>query len=64
MRAMTFKVSTRLDDICFDETFDTDLEALERAKAWTKARLGEIIIVDQGKTYTLDEFALRFPDRP
>jgi len=54
---MTFKVSTRLDDICFDETLDTQLEALERARAWTKARLGEVIIEHEGKSYTLDEFS-------
>jgi hypothetical protein len=54
---MAFKVSTRLDDIVFDETFDTDLEALERAKVWTKANLGEVIITHEGKTYTPDEFA-------
>jgi hypothetical protein len=61
---MTFKVSTRLDDIYFDETFDTDLEALERAKAWTKARLGEVTIVHKEKTYTLDEFVSGFTDQP
>jgi hypothetical protein len=60
---MTFKVSTRLDDIYFDETFDTDVEALERARAWTKARLGEVIIEYDGKCYTVDEFALGLPDR-
>jgi hypothetical protein len=57
---MAFKVSTRLDDINFDEKFDTELEALERAKAWTKASLGEVIITHEGKTYTLSEFELGF----
>jgi hypothetical protein len=57
-----FKVSTRLDDIYFDETFDT--EALERAKAWTGANLGEVKITHDGKTYTVDEFAIRLTDRP
>jgi len=38
-----------LDDIYFDETFDTELEALERAKAWTAANLGEVTITPEGK---------------
>jgi hypothetical protein len=37
---MTFKVSTRLNDIYFEEPFDTELEALERAQSWTRAKLG------------------------
>jgi hypothetical protein len=54
---MTFKVSTRLDDIYFDERFDTDIEALERALSWTRARLGEVIIVHDDKIFTVEEFA-------
>jgi hypothetical protein len=61
---MPFKVSTRLDDIYFEETFDTELEALERAKTWTKANLGEVVIVHEGKTYTLHDFEIGFADHP
>ena len=55
---MTFKVSIRLDDIFFDETFDTDLEALERAKAWTKARLGEVTIAHNARLQVLKDAIL------
>jgi len=55
---MTFKVSTRLDDIYFEETFDTDQEALERAQSWTRAKLGDVVIVHKGKTYTPNESAV------
>jgi hypothetical protein len=55
---MTFKVSTRLDDIYFEESFDTELEALERAQSWTRAKLGDVVIVHEGKTYSLNEFAV------
>ena len=57
---MTFKVSTRLDEIYFEETFDTDLEALERAKSWTRAKLGDVVIVYEGKTYSVNEFEVGF----
>jgi hypothetical protein len=57
---MTFKVSTRLDDIYFEETFDTDLEALERAQSWTRAKLGDVVIIHEGDTYTLNEFEIGF----
>jgi hypothetical protein len=61
---MTFKVSTRLDDIYFEETFDTGLEALEQAKRWTRAELGDVVIVYEGKTYTLHDFEIGFADLP
>jgi hypothetical protein len=54
---MTFKVSTRLDDIYFDEVFDTDIEALDQAISWTMARLGEVVIVHNDRAFTLEEFA-------
>ena len=59
---MSFKVATRLDDIYFDETFDTEPEAVECAKAWTRAKLGEVIINHAGRTYTLEEFMSRLPE--
>ena len=58
---MTFKVSTRLNDIYFEETFDTELEAMERAQSWTRAKVGDVVIVYDGKTYTLNEFRDRKP---
>lgn len=45
---MTFKVSTRLEDIYLEETFDTESEVIERARAWTRAKLGEVIINHEG----------------
>lgn len=53
---MPFKVSTRLHDIFFEETFDTELEAMERGQSWTRAKLGDVVIVYEEKTYTLNEF--------
>lgn len=54
---MRFKVTTRLEDINFTETFDTKLEALRQATAWSKANLGDVSISDGETTYTPDEFA-------
>jgi len=51
------KVSARLEEIDFDETFDTGFKALERAKAWAKARLGEVLFEHDGKTLTGEEFS-------
>jgi hypothetical protein len=55
---MNFHVSTRLDDIYLDATLDKAEEALERAKAWTSASLGEVLIIHDGKTYTVQEFSI------
>jgi hypothetical protein len=60
--AMRFKVTTRLSDIFFSETFDTELEALAQAKAWTKAKLGEVVISCNGVTYTLEEFTAKIDE--
>jgi hypothetical protein len=56
---MPVKVTTRLDDIVFTEAFDTELEALAQARAWTKARIGQVAITHNGMTYTPEEFAVR-----
>ncbi len=47
---MPLKVTTRLDEIYFTETFDTELEALAQARAWTKAGRGEVEITHHGMT--------------
>jgi hypothetical protein len=33
----------------FEEMFDTNLEALERTKSWTRAKLGDVVIVTRGR---------------
>ena len=52
---MSFKVSTRIDDIYLSATFDTRRAALERAKAW--AGVGEVTIAHRNETFTLEQFA-------
>ena len=57
---MPFKVTARLSDIFFMETFDDELEALAQARAWTAAKLGEIVVTHDGVESTLEEFAAKF----
>jgi hypothetical protein len=61
---MSFRVSSRLDDIYLDETFDTDWAALERATAWTKAGLPGVTITHGAQEFTVDQFARRINNSP
>jgi PilZ domain len=61
---MSFHVSTRLDDIFLHATFDTDLAALYRARTWKEARLGEVVIVHEGKQFTVEEFEMMVDRKP
>lgn len=59
---MPFRVTTRVSDIFFSETFDTELEMLAQARAWTKASRGEVVISHNGVTYTLEEFTAKIDE--
>jgi hypothetical protein len=61
---MSFHVSTRLDDIFLHATFDTELAALYRARTWKEARLGEVVIVHEGKQFTVEEFEMMVDRKP
>lgn len=56
---MSFQVSTRLGDIYFDASFDTEQGALERAKQWANAGLREVVITHGGQEFTIEQFAGR-----
>lgn len=46
---MTFKVVVQLEDIDFEETFDSEREALVRAHAWKAENVGTVLITHEGK---------------
>lgn len=56
---MSFQVSTRLDDIYLNAVFDTEAEALERAKQWANAGLGEVVITHAERSFTIEELVSR-----
>lgn len=60
---MSFQVSTRLDDIYFDETIENEAEALRRARSWAQANFGDVLISHEAKTYTIEEFTARTANR-
>jgi len=54
---MRFHVSARVNDIYLNGSFETAVEALERAKKWDNAGLAEVVIDHDNSKFTVEEFA-------
>lgn len=55
---MPFKVTAYASDFPLSETFETEEDALVRAKIWDENGLTDVLISDAARVYTLLEFAL------
>jgi len=54
---MPFHLSARVNDIYLDGSFETAVEALERAKGWDKAGFAEVVIDHDNSKFTVEKFA-------
>ena len=56
---MPFTVTAFASDFPLSETFETENDALVRAKFWDENGLTDVMISNAARVYTLLEFALR-----
>ena len=54
-----YKVTFRVNDVFFTDTFATEQAALEQAKAWFEAGLTDISVADGEREYSLENFAAK-----
>jgi len=54
----------RVNDIVFTETFGTEKEAVEQARAWFEARLTNVTVTDDEREYTFRDFAAKIASNP
>lgn len=56
---MLFKVTTYAGDFSLLESFETEKEALTRARLWNENGLTDVVISDDARNYIFIEFALK-----
>jgi hypothetical protein len=55
----TYRVTFRVNDVIFTDTYETEQAAFEQAKAWAEAGLTDVSVTDGEREYSFDEFAAR-----
>lgn len=54
-----YTVTFRVNDVFFSETFETEKEAFEQARAWFEARLPNVSVTVGETEYTFRDFAAK-----
>jgi hypothetical protein len=56
-----YRASFRVNDIIFTDTFATEQEAFEQAKAWAEAGLTDVSVTDGEREYPFEDFPRKVP---